>query len=188
MDTKIYNFHQLKGAKGFKIVRINIRSLPKKIDQLRVILESSNIDIFTISETWLHNKIDSQLIQIPGYETIRLDRVSNSHKKRGGGLNIYARKTLNTKILKLENSSKDLEIQWIKIVRDHAKNILLANIYRPPTGNLNQAISTLEKGITSFNKSNEEIVILGDFNVDYKNKKSPNFKKSSLRKQTPLTN
>ena len=175
---EIFNFHQLGKAKGFKIVHINIRSLPKKADQLRLILQNSNIDIFTLSETWLHDKIDTQLIHIPGYDITRLDRKPTPFKKRGGGLLIYSKKSLNVNVHQLQTTStKDLEIQWIRIERSHAKDILLANMYRPPTGNLSQAIKLIGKDIAALKKIKEEMVILGDFNVDYKNMKSPNYKK-----------
>ena len=179
MTSEIYNFYQLSTAKGFKIVHLNIRSLPKKIDQLRSILQGSNIDIITISETWLHSQVDSHLIHILGYTTYRQDRVTLGQGKcRGGGLITYVKDSLDVYVQNSESSSaKDLEVQWIRIARKNAKNILLANLYRPPSGKLNRAIRVLDKGLAALRKPNEEIIILGDFNVDYMNKKSPTFKK-----------
>ena len=79
------------------MVHLNIRSLPKKIDQLRVILEGSNIDIFTLSETWLHDKVDSHMLQINGYNIYKQDRGTfHSVKKRGGGLLTYIKKAKRT--------------------------------------------------------------------------------------------
>ena len=74
-------------------------------------------------------------------------------------------------------STNNLEIQWLKIKRKNTKTILLANVYRPPHGKLDQAIKTIEKSLVSLIKNNEEVIILGDFNIDYKNMKSPNYKK-----------
>ena len=178
MDDKIYNFYQLNAAKGFKMVHLNIHSLSKKIDQLRVILEGSSIDIFTLSERWLHDKIDSQMIHIKGYHSFRQERNSfDTIKKRGGGLITYIKSSLDVYVQETENSStKDLEVQWLRVTRDNAKNLIVANVYRPPAGKLNSAIKTLGKNINHLKKPNEEMVIMGDFNVDYKNKKSPNFK------------
>ena len=180
MDDTIYNFHQLNCAKGFKIVHLNIRSLPRKIDQLRLILEGSTIDIMTISETWLHNKIDTQLISIQGYNVHRLDRVTRSIRdtKRGGGLLVYYKTSLDVYVQETESSSTtDLEVQWLKIKRNRCKDIILANVYRPPTGNVGKAIKHLGQGLESLARPADEILIMGDFNVDYQNKKSINFKK-----------
>ena len=178
MDEKIYNFFQLNAAKGFKIVHLNIRSLLKKIDQLRVILEGSTVDIFTLSETWLNDKIDSQLLHIQGYNVLRQDRgASNLVKKRGGGLITYVKSSMDVYVQEAENMvTKDLEVQWLRIARKNAKNLVIANVYRPPTGNVKQALKKLGDSINSLKKYNEELIILGDFNVDYKNKKSPNYK------------
>ena len=129
MSSPIQNFFELKNEKGFKIVHINIRSLLKKIDQLRLILEASNIDIFTISESWLHSKIDTGLIQIEGYNAYRLDREGhNTKKKRGGGLLTYVKKSYDVYVQDSENiSTNDLEIQWFKIAKHRMKTITLAN-------------------------------------------------------------
>ena len=179
MTNLIQNFFELKQEKGFKIVHLNIRSLFKKIDQLRSILEASDIDVFTLSETWLNPKIDTKLIQINGYIAYRLDRETNGiTKKRGGGLLTYIKKSYDVYVQDSENISvKDLEIQWFKIRRHRMKTITLANFYRPPAGKVNQAFKTLDKDLTTLVHVNEEIVLLGDFNIDYKNKKSQNFKK-----------
>ena len=50
-------------------------------------------------------------------------------------------------------------------------------MYRPPTGDLSKAFNHLENNLRSFNLSKTNIFILDDINVDYKNKKSPAYKK-----------
>ena len=191
MDNSIQNFYQLGKAKGFKVLHLNIRSLLKKIDQLRVILEPSNIDIFTISETWLHPKIENHLINVQGYTAYRLDRghcittKKGLTTKRGGGLLTYFRTdSLDVYVQEAEClTTKDIEIQWFKVKRKNAKTITLANVYRPPAGKINLAIKALEEGLSALAAPNEEIIILGDLNIDYKNQKSPNFKKIKFFEQ-----
>ena len=51
MDT-IDSFARLHEAKGFKIAHLNIRSI-MKIDQIRMCIQDSDIDVFSVSETWL---------------------------------------------------------------------------------------------------------------------------------------
>ena len=173
MDSTIHNFYDLSKAKGVKIVHLNIRSLFKKIDQLRLILIDSNIDIITLSETWLHQNIDSQLINIQGYSVNRLDReLKYTHKKRGGRLVAYIKNSIEVNTYNSESiSSNDIEVQWLRVKRHMSKDILLANIYRPLSGNLTQALSLLEKSIVSLASMNDKVLLLGDFNVDYKNQK-----------------
>ena len=147
MDEKIYNFVQLSRAKGVNIVHLNIRSLVKKIDQLRLIIEGSNIDIIRLSESWLHPRVDFHLIAIQGYRAYRLDRsMVHTGKKRGGGVITYVRNSLNVYVHEADNkSSKDIEVQWLQLSKDKCKDIVIGNVYRPPTGNLGSAIKILEK-------------------------------------------
>ena len=180
MDDTIYNFHQLNGTKGFKIVHLNIRSLPRKIDQLRLILEGSTIDIMTLSETWLHSKIDAQLVHVQGYNTYRLDRTirQGAKVKRGGGLVIYAKTSLDVYVQEAEcTSNADVEVQWVRVRRHRSKDLVLANVYRPPLGKVEKALKQLGQNLDSLAKPTDEVLIMGDFNVNYQNQRSPNYKK-----------
>ena len=64
----------LASQKGFKIVHLNIRSLTSKIETLRIDLENSGIDMFTVSETWLSQNYDSSLVNINNYHLLRQDK------------------------------------------------------------------------------------------------------------------
>ena len=182
MDNNINNFYSLGKAKGLKIVHLNIRSLFKKLDQLRLILMHQPVDILAITETWLNPKIHDNMIKINGYSAHRLDRdVKGS--KRGGGLILYIRenKGYTFKEHSQTISSKNHEAQWCTITRTHAKNILLCNIYRPPKGKVAKTIKYLSDSLENLNaRSKAEVYIIGDLNIDYKNKRSANYKKLSF--------
>ena len=49
---------------------------------------NSNIDVFCLSETWLKEGLDSNVLDIPGY------RSENNVIKKGGGLCMYINKTI----------------------------------------------------------------------------------------------
>ena len=66
--------HTLNNLRGFKLAHLNIASIPKHIDQLKVLLLNKPVDIFSISETRLDDAISSEEINIPGYEIFRKDR------------------------------------------------------------------------------------------------------------------
>ena len=85
MDSR-NDFDSLKNLKGFKVVHLNIRSIVKKIDQIRLLLQDTPTDILTVSETWLRPHLNTELVEIEGYKIYRLDRTCNgtSKKKRGG--------------------------------------------------------------------------------------------------------
>ena len=180
MNKSIHNFYELNKTKGFKIVHLNIRSLLPKIEQLRTILYDSTIDIITISETWLHNKHCDDLVQIEGFKLFRLDRERrDGQNKRGGGLAVYVNKSLSADVSQNPNlcESKDsIEAQWLIVNRENAKNILLCNIYRPPNGNIKKAFSHLNEVLNTHRRTNVEIFITGDLNIDYKKRNSPGYK------------
>ena len=85
----INTFDELSAVKGFKIAHLNVRSIVKKIDQLRVLLHDSSVDIITFSETWLKPHIHSDILKLEGYDLYRDDRTYTGRskekgKKRGG--------------------------------------------------------------------------------------------------------
>ena len=68
----------------FKMASLNITSLTKHIDELRILLASYPLDVISINETRLDQGILNSEICIPGYEIVRLDRNRN-----GGGVCFY---------------------------------------------------------------------------------------------------
>ena len=138
-----------------------------------------------VTETWLNSKTDDQLVNIPGYTIYRKDRNTqiNGKTKRGGGIAIFINQTLSTNIQALEDSRdkvKTLESLWLLIERKNAKNILLAGVYRPPQGKLKEAIKQLNDGLDKHMTDIAETYVIGDLNVNYKNKKSNLYKKLSF--------
>ena len=73
----INDIEDLGAEKGFKLIHWNVRSLLKKIDQMRAVLADSPLDIITISESWLKPHLHTGLISIQGFEVLRQDRDAN---------------------------------------------------------------------------------------------------------------
>ena len=118
------------------------------------------------------------MVNIQGYNTFRQDRGSSgSVKRRGGGLITYVKSSLDAYVQEtVRTSTKELEVRWLRIIRENVKNLILANVYRPPSGKVNLAMKALGTSINSLKSPNEEMVIIGDLNIEYKNHKSPNYK------------
>ena len=72
----------LDSAKGLKFIHLNVRSLTRKMDQIRLMLSDLNLDVITFSETWLKSYMNSSVVELNGYKLFRLDR---GEKKIGGG-------------------------------------------------------------------------------------------------------
>ncbi|CAB4034257.1 RNA-directed DNA polymerase from transposon BS [Paramuricea clavata] len=77
-------------SRGFKVTHLNVRSLYKHIEELRIYLQEQYFDIISLNETMLDSSISNHEIKINGYDIVRKDR--NWH---GGGVANYLRNCLN---------------------------------------------------------------------------------------------
>ena len=159
----------------FKIVMLNVRSLFSNIDQVRHYFEG--YDIICLCETWLTDGHTKNMVDISGYDHIRLDRSSgnirsiNNHPKRGGGLVIYYKKDISPYVTMLPCSkiSSHLEQLWIQIKRPDHRTQIISVIYRPPTGNSQLFFDELYTSMDYIaDHSTAEMTVMGDVNIDYK--------------------
>ena len=116
-----------------KIARLNIRSLRNRSHflQAREFAICNNINVFTVSETWLNTTVKNSEIEIEGYKLIRLDRL---HKK-GGGVCAYIRSNIKTLLLKDLSFIADSNFHkklWIQIQHKKLKSLIICVVYRLP--------------------------------------------------------
>lgn len=165
------NFTDLSYHKGFKILGYNIRSLLPKFHQFKMELAEANCDVICINESWLRPEIDSQLVYLEGYTLTRLDRGSNPNclGRSGGGVCTYIRDSLMHKYIEscscIEN---DIEILTMEIQNETCRNMIVLNVYRPPSGDCDIAIDTLRNMCTKIIENNrrQDVVIIGDININ----------------------
>ena len=55
--------------------------------------------------------------------------------------------------------------------------MVIVNIYRPPQGNIELFIESLEIRLSNLNLDRVELFIMGDFNIDFLEKNNTNYKK-----------
>ena len=160
------NCNDLLLSKGVKMAHINIRSLFKKIDQLR---ESfAGMDVIVVGETWLTPSIPNSAISIPGYRLFRVDRMEQ-RDKRGGGLCIYVKSMYTIKpITDCYNIiNENIECLGIQMKHPHIKPFNILGVYRPPTGNKKTFLKLFKANLTEIINERSETYIMGDFNIDY---------------------
>ena len=56
---------------GLLTIRLNTRSVWKKIDSIRNVFVDRKIDLITLSKTWLTADMPDEMIDINGYNIIR---------------------------------------------------------------------------------------------------------------------
>lgn len=161
----------LKQYKGLKIVNHNIRSLLPKINQIRLETDTLGIKIYSFCETWLRPEIDSKLLEIPGYNLSRFDCINRpgSNAIRGGGVCLYVANNIQYRIMPAYcRCSPDIEIQVAEILHPSCRNMVILNVYRPPSGQCQGAFDVLQDILTSVTDTHRrlDIMIVGDININ----------------------
>ena len=155
----------------FSILNLNCQSLPAKIDELRVYLNSFlpfQFSAICLQETWLTSDADTSLLQIDGYSLISRGRSCSAH----GGVAIYLNNRFNYRILNIQDNSDVWDGLFIEVAGNdnlHNKKIIIGCIYRPPRDNMNNYKSFIDDMniiLSGFQNNNSEVIIAGDFNID----------------------
>ena len=121
------SIQDMSNFKGFKIVHLNVRSLLKKMDRIRLVTEGSEVDVITLSETWLKPHLNTSLVGIDGYQAFCQDRNLLTKKKKGkkgGGLISYVSTRHASSCEPLEELdivSEHIEAQWLYFHRQHCR-------------------------------------------------------------------
>jgi exonuclease III len=135
---------------------LNINSLTAHIDEVRIFTHDTNIDILTINETKLDASVNSNEVNLPGYEIIRKDRYING-RHGGGVICIYVRSNLKFKV-RNDFMNDKLECLIIEI-------FLVGTWYRPPNSP-RELLNLFENTIDRIDAENSELYFLGDLNCN----------------------
>ena len=175
---------QYASTKGLKFVHVNCRSLFNKLAQISILF--SHYDIIFCSETWLSSNYTDGILEIPGKKLFRRDR-----NNRGGGVCIYIKSNLASFCEIDKNSTfgnSDLEILTLKIRKPGLKHMIIASLYRPPRGKVQNCIDRLTEIFSRREFAKDEIWFLGDINVDHLQRANPDLIKfTSLFKKFRCT-
>ena len=168
-------FDNAKLHKGMTIAHLNICGLEGKLEDLKLVMDGIPIDVLTLSETHLPDSVADQKLQIPGYTLYRKDRIFNPIGY--GGVATYVNLSLSSD-RRDTLETLDTECLWTEITLP--KTRLIASVYRTPP-KIESSLDALEHTFVLANETGNEIIILGDMNLDL----LPN-KKNGLDKK--LTN
>ena len=169
---------------GLKMGHVNTRSLLKH--QHEIFLYMRGTDVLGVSETWLKPIMNDAMIYENGYAIVRQDRnviYGDNIKKHGGGLLFYVKEEMSTYVTKLNTQcgcTCDMEQLWISIDKPAHKKLVVGLIYRPPDGDVETFITSLKHSYDTLNlnvRCTPDVVILGDFNIDYSKKRDRFYKK-----------
>ena len=124
--------------------------------------------IFSYSETHLNSYWSNSELHTDGFKIIRKDR---SYAK-GGGLLIYIPFDINFRYrddIGIGDENSHLEYIWLEIQCPKAKSFLVCFIHQP--GNNNLWREQLNHMLREVDDEQKEILMLGDFNINFADKK-----------------
>lgn len=137
--------------------------IPKR-EQLEHLLINSNTDFMGFSETWLCSSSPDAAISLPGYNIFRKDRLSG----KGGGVLLYVKNSINCKQISLPCETA-IECVGVNITLPveirNPESFIVICLYRQPSAKVYFYDQFKD---CNFNK---DVLILGDFNVNWDNKR-----------------
>ena len=139
------------------IGHLNINSIRNKFEMLQFLL-TDYVDILMISESKLDGTFPSS--QIYGFRRpCRLD-----WNDRGGGILLFGRESLITRLLSRYSFPHDIEILFIEL-NLRKKKWLICYCYNPHKNLINYHLQELAKGIQMDSNNYDGILLMGDFNA-----------------------
>ena len=152
--------------------------LEGKLDDLKLAMDGIPIEVLTLSETHLTDRVADQRREIPGYTLYSKYRIFNPVGY--GGVATYINLSVSS------DRRETLETVDIECLRTEMKlpktrPNLIASVYRTPpkTGS---SLDALERTFVLANETGNKIIILGDMNLDL----LPNKKNGLVKKLTNL--
>ena len=161
-------FKQFLSGKGITIVHHNIRGLVSNFHMLQEVVASyPEIDIIALTETHLTKTSWDSRYGLDGFVFIHRDR----DQRKGGGVAMFVKDNITFK--RREDLEKSVPASlMIEIALKNSKPFLVGCFYRPPETSRYSSESynsSLQSHLSDVLKENKEEIMLGDFNVNYKN-------------------
>ena len=123
---------------GYRCVCLNARSIVNKKNELNIMVEDIDPHIIGITESWANTDITDAELGLTGYVMFRRDQIG----RRGGGVILYVKESIQAYEIKLESEADYDEAVWCKIVSGNSK-LTIGLVYRSP--NINEEDHTKYK-------------------------------------------
>ena len=164
-DIELDSFTKLndlrcKNMNNIIFAQLNINSIRNKFDMLKDMI-SGKIDVLLLIETKLDDSFPAAQFTIPGFCTpYRLDRTIN-----GGGIILYVREDIPSKIIICPQSTNPIECIFIEI-NFHKKKWLIGGSYNPAKATITGHLETISGHLNYLYTQYDNILLMGDFNSE----------------------
>ena len=141
---------------SYRCMCLNTRSIVNKKNELNIMVEDTDPHIIGITESWANTDLIDAELGLTGYVMFKRDRIG----RRGGGIILYVKESIQAYEIKLEREADYGEAVWCIIVSGNSK-LTIELVYRSP--NINEEDNTkIQNAIKEVSK--RECIIMGDFN------------------------
>ena len=158
-------------SRELRFIHLHVNSLLPKIDELRNITKLSNAAVIRIGESKLDDFVLPFEIHIDNYNTLRCDR--NRHR---GEVVCYMRNDLIYDVKSI--FPPKIENIFFEQLLPNMKPVVVGIIYRPPSQS--DFLEIINTHFSKFDTNNNEIYMLGDFNINLYLNNSYIFQKNNL--------
>ena len=146
---------------------LNTRSVVNKASLLHSLISDNDLDILALTETWVGADDPPVIKSDPAPSGYRITHVhrDNPEQTMGGGLAVIHRDTITVQPRKHKLTHSSFELQIVNIGLK-SRDIVLANIYRPPSSS--KPLFFEEFGLLLTNLGTDAVdrlLICGDFNL-----------------------
>ena len=161
------------------ILHVNIRSVRKHWDIFQLDIKNCKIkwDLICLTEIGI-KRAETQLYWLDGYEPYWLTRESTS---RGGGIVLLVNNAINENFVKFKNVKLDTNDTIVADLHIKDVHLTVLAIYRQPNSNIKKFAKELNLLLREFEK-NDNIVVLGDTNIDILDENQDNVEQKSTEK------
>lgn len=156
-------------TKKLKVGLYNAGSLGTNHDNIVASVTRSNVDIvLALNETWIRTGDGDRAPVIPGYRLRHIPR-PRELRLRGGGVGFYIKKGLNVRTWRhpVVPLHTQVEQMWLTVTIN-SKKLLIGTGYRPRWVSADLCLDAITDSVSSSPKY-DNLVILGDFNINYLN-------------------
>lgn len=165
------NITKLKESKGQIMIFLNVRSLYNHFTEIEAEFAKCNFLALCFNESWLNKSIPNEIIEIEGFNIVRLDR---GYNKRGGGLITYVRSDFEVVNMETIPNISDVNIELLNIMikRNHQRPLCISSIYLPPNSDIDVAVEKLSLVGDALSLMQVEWILGDDLNIDLNHVKS----------------
>lgn len=151
------------------IIHINIRSIQKNVDELKIFLADLNteVHIITLSECWLQEGVK---VVLDGFSAVQ----STCGLNKASGVMIFVNNKLSFEIINT-NNQMNFDSLFIKIDGQNMQkhSTVVGVIYRSPTSDVNIFLANLRLLLIHLVSLKDALILTGDWNINMQNIGSP---------------